>query len=250
MSKLLLNIVGFTHAGTSGKHNEDRILVQQKILSDGQICIQSVDVCRCFVADGIGGNPLGEMAAQFVLEQIVEKFERSEVGDPPKMTKMLENINSELLDLNSGQSHMNGSGTTLIGLIIEGEKFTLLHAGDSQAWLLRKSMFFKVIEDHVRLEFEQNSPLTNYFGGMSNVLFVDYETSLRSIQTGDLILLCSDGLFKSLPTQHVKTILMNNMPICERMRFLLNKVLETGATDNVSSIVIELTHTDIDITRN
>jgi serine/threonine protein phosphatase PrpC len=71
---LKFNISGFTNIGTQRKLNQDRILIQDTVFADGADYVQEIENCFCFIADGIGGGPAGDYAAQFVLEQIAMRI--------------------------------------------------------------------------------------------------------------------------------------------------------------------------------
>ncbi len=238
------DISAFTHTGTVREANQDRILVQNQILLDGFCEVGQSAQCFCFVADGIGGNNAGDVAAQFLLERVLRWKSEQEEFSEESIRAGLEQMNAELLSLGEGQREYYGLSTTLAGVIIQSEQFFILNAGDSPVWLFRNDMFYQLTENHVLNPYENNSPLTSYFGGKGNNLVLQFCTDLREIQPQDIFVICSDGLFKSLKPKQVKAILSSNQKLSDKPRFLLKKLLETGADDNVSCILVEIVETE------
>jgi PPM family protein phosphatase len=237
---LRYNISGFSHKGTEREMNQDRIMIQDSIYESGTHSLLNEDHCFCFIADGIGGGPSGEKAAQYVLEQINLKLIRSKNYDDNKLTKILNSINIDLF--NEGKLHLEylESGTTLVGLLIYENYFKIVNAGDSQAWLFRNNILTKITEDQVLNNQQENSPITSYFGGKNNNLKLDFGTVLRNIQISDILILTSDGLLKSLTIKQIKAILSNSKPLKEKVSFILQKALQSGSEDNISCIFIEV----------
>jgi PPM family protein phosphatase len=236
----LLSISGFTHVGTLRQINQDRLLIQENIYKEGFYSFERESNCLCFIADGIGGGPAGEFAAQYVLEQTREKIKIELNYSEEDLLKIFSDINAELLEVELNNSLYLGSGTTLVGLIIKNENFFIINAGDSQAWILRDDNFFKVTEDQVLESPQVNSPLISYFGGKQNELHLVFSTVLRNLKKEDIFLLCSDGLFKSIESNQVKAILSNSKPLKDKAQFILQKTLAVGAEDNISCILVEI----------
>ena len=235
------NIAAFTHVGTERQINQDRILVQDSIYKEGLHSLSDVERCFCFVADGIGGGPAGEFAAQFILEQIAKKIAVDRDYTKDELRKILMEINTDLIQVGRENPEYQGAGTTLVGIIIRKNQFHVINAGDSQAWLLRNTSFLKITEEQVLDPFQKNSPITSYFGGKKDELHLEFDTVLRNVMVGDVFLLTSDGLFKALEKKQIKAILSNNKPLKQKATFMLQKALKAGAEDNLGCILIEIT---------
>lgn len=234
------NISAFTHTGTHRRMNQDRILAQDTILSQGSFDASDRNYCFCFVADGIGGGPAGDFAAQFVLEQIHARISPDIEHSAKEIHTIMHAINRELIQICNADMALDGAGTTLVGLIVHGEKFHLLNAGDSPAWILRNGNLLQITQDHVLSPFMQNSPITSYFGGHESGLNLEFSNLLQSIVPGDVFVITSDGLLKALELGQLKAILLNSKPLAEKSAFMLKKSLESGAEDNLAVILIEV----------
>lgn len=234
------NISGFTHIGTNRQMNQDRILAQDTILAQGSFVATDSNNCFCFVADGIGGGPAGDFAAQFVLEQIRDRIAANGEHSAQEILRIMHAINTKLIQICNADISLHGAGTTLVGMIVHQEKFHLLNAGDSPAWILRNGNLLKITEDHILSPLIPNSPITSYFGGPESGLKLSFSTLLQSIMPGDLFVITSDGLLKALEMNQIKAILLNSKSLAEKSAFMLKKSLESGADDNLAVILIEV----------
>ncbi|MDY0202101.1 MAG: PP2C family serine/threonine-protein phosphatase [Bacteroidales bacterium] len=234
---LKFDISAFTHVGTVRKTNQDHILVNGQIFNEGEVHLVKQNNCICFVADGVGGNKAGDFASHFVLDELRLASDFSS----PNIEHMLHRINENLISISKIDNNLTGTATTLTGLVIRGNIFKIIHAGDSQIWLLRNDMFFQVTKDQVLDEFEKNSPITSYFGGNENFLRFDTDISIQESLPNDIFLICSDGLFKSLNQKILKAILIAEKDHGAKAKKILENCLKTGAEDNTSVILIKQT---------
>lgn len=228
------DISAFTHIGTVRKSNQDYILVNWQLLNEGEVHLIQQDHCFCFVADGVGGNNAGDFASHFVLKKLKLITDFSVIN----VAQRLQKINEELLIESTLKKETQGTATTLTGLITSENNFQIFHSGDSQMWLMRNDMFFKITNDQVLDELEKNSSITSYFGGYQNYLKLDSNISLREGLLGDIFLICSDGLFKSLNPKVLKLILKEDEDLKTKSKMILEKCLKAGAEDNLSVILI------------
>lgn len=229
------DISAFTHVGTVRNTNQDHILVNGQILNEGEVHLIEQDNCNCFVADGVGGNKAGDFASKFILDKLrlVSDF------SSPYVENILHKFNNDLIAISKSDNDRKGTATTLTGLIIQDNIFKIIHAGDSQLWLLRNDMFFQVTKDQVLDDSEKNSPITNYFGGIESNLRFDNEETIHASMPDDYFLICSDGLFKSLNPKIVKAILKAERDLQTKSKKILENCLKTGAEDNTSVIIIK-----------
>ena len=231
------NISAFTLKGSVRDSNQDSILVNGQLLIDGEVHLTGENECICFVADGVGGNNAGDFASYYVLNRI-KTGQESLINET---YLFLKTINKKLIVESKDNPQLNGCCTTLTGLIIQNDFFKIVHAGDSQIWLLRNDMFFKTTTDQVLDETIFNSPITSYFGGSENYLKFDSDISIHESLIDDLFLICSDGLFKSLNQKIVKSILKADKDLETKAKKILENCLHAGAEDNISVILIQQT---------
>ena len=228
------NIAAFTNKGTVRTINQDRILVNGTLIENGTLSLEQQSSCVCFVADGVGGNKRGEFASQFVLDALKKEL----CGDFDELTKRLRKINSDLIETSKKDVSIEGTATTLTGLYIDSDKFFVINVGDSELWLLRQNMFSKHTTDQAADEMP-NSPIISYFGGSEDNMSPEIGISLDSSEDNDCYLLCSDGLFKSLSFEEVKSVLQEPNSVTEKINILMERSLSKGAPDNISVILMQ-----------
>ncbi len=156
--------------------------------------------------------------------------------------RLLKSINHSLIEGTNNDAKLKGCCTTLTGLIVQNDLFKIIHAGDSEIWLLRNDMFFQITNDHVLDETENNSSITSYFGGHEDYLKLDKDISINETFSGDTFLICSDGLYKSLNQKIIKSILKADKDIETKANKILENCLQAGAEDNISVILIHQTN--------
>ena len=169
-------ISAFTHKGTVRDSNQDCILVNGQLLNVGQVHLTEQVDCFCFVADGVGGNKGSDFASHFVLDRI--KVEQNNLLMDAE--QLLKKINHKLIEDTNNDIKLKGCCTTLTGLLVLNGFFKIIHAGDSEMWLLRNDMFFKITNDHVLNESEKNSSITSYFGGHEHYLKLDKDIKTKA----------------------------------------------------------------------
>jgi len=228
------NISAFTHVGTLRESNQDNILVNGQILNKGEVHLFNHNNCVCFVADGVGGNKAGEFASNFILEKLrlVTDFSF------PNIEQTLFQFNKLLLNESKSNEKIRGTATTLTGIVVKENIFQIIHAGDSQLWLLRNDIFFQITNDQVLEEVAKNSSVTSYFGGTDNYLKLDSRIFVHESAVDDIFMICSDGLFKSLNLKFVKSILKADKDLETKAKKILENCLKEGAEDNTSIILI------------
>lgn len=231
----IFNISAFTNIGTVRSVNQDRVLVNENILEHGNLHLTDQSNIICFVADGVGGNNAGEYASQFILDNIKTNTVLLE-GNP---VSFLNEINEKLILSTKNDIDIIGAATTLSGLYFKDYNIQVLNAGDSEIWLLRNDIFFKLTNDQVFDEFQKNSPLISYFGGKENCLNIDTQTSISELEDNDIFLICSDGLFKSINYKIAESILKADKALSKKSDKILENCLSAGMEDNTSVILVE-----------
>ncbi|GAA4723866.1 serine/threonine-protein phosphatase [Sphingomonas lutea] len=231
--------VSRTHVGCKRKINEDAILVAS-------------ERGLWAVADGMGGHESGEVASGMVVEAL-RALPDNPVPDEAAADAIdvLRRVNRELVDMARVQSREKSIGTTVVGIIVADDVFRCFWAGDSRAYLMRDGQMHRLSRDHSLVqdlvdagmlkpeeaEGHANSNVITRAVGVSETLEVDVVGGVA--QSGDLFLLASDGLTRVMTDQEIAAELRhgaNNQAIDA----LLDCVIERGAPDNVSMIIVKL----------
>lgn len=178
------------------------------------------------VADGLGGLPAGEVAAKLAVEVAIEVYKESK-----DLKRAFEVANHEIYRLSRENPAYFGMATTLVGVVIEGKYATLANVGDSRAYLINKSSINQITVDH------------GLGGGVvTRVLGINPEVKIdifkNDLQSGDLLLLCSDGLTMMLTDEEIFRILKDSAKtkkaIEKKTKELIKAANATGGLDNIT----------------
>lgn len=228
----------FTHTGLVRKRNEDAILALPK---SGLWA----------VADGMGGHEEGDFASRCVISHLYQLAIQS------KGTKLVERLpgvvqeaNAEILEQANRSGTERVIGTTLVALVLEGDRYHCFWSGDSRVYLFRDGVLSMITSDHTRAQMMRNrgtysdeqinsagaQALTQAIG-IDEQAHIDYKQEY--IYEGDRFLLCSDGLTKVFDhSQLARRVALANIDKIN-MDFL-SGALDAGAPDNISSILVSL----------
>ncbi len=153
-----------------------------------------------------------------------------------------------------------GMGTTVVGFLFEGESGAVAHVGDSRAYRLRGGLLEQLTQDHTWVheqvvagflskEQARSHPLKNVvtraLGGESEILVDVRELEMIS---GDLFLLCSDGLTTMLSDREIRDRLAGGKSLHETCRALVADANARGGTDNVTVVLLAFEAADPDET--
>jgi serine/threonine protein phosphatase PrpC len=224
-----------THEGRVRSHNEDSYLAR-----DGE--------GLWAVADGMGGHEGGEWASG----RIVRELGRIGLGKGFEASceaakKAVLAANRQILA--EGRKRGKRMGSTLVMLIVEGARYALLWIGDSRAYLMRGGKLVQLSRDHTQVQemvarglmtAEQalGHPMGHVLSRAVGVQKeIEIERSDGEVQSGDIFLLCSDGLHGVVDDDGIAAHFAREAP--ERaLDQLIELTLANGAPDNVTGIAI------------
>ena len=231
--------VSRTHVGLRRKINEDSILVDS---GRGMWA----------VADGMGGHEAGEVASAMVTEALRNVPTIAGLDEfAGEAVEALRRVNRELIVLARSDEHNRTIGTTVVGLVIAEESFRCFWAGDSRAYRMRDDNFVRLTRDHSLVqdlvdagmirpeeaEGHENSNIITRAVGVAEEVNVD--TLSGDARAGDLFLLASDGLTRVVADDELARELEGEA-LEQAANNLIETVLERGAPDNVSLILVRL----------
>ena len=209
------------------------------------------------LADGMGGHSHGELAAQITIKTFMLAFSveaSPELQNPEDfLSRVMRKAHDNIVQFALEQNLLGNPGTTCVAAIIQGGKVYWAHAGDSRAYLLRDNMVAAVTHDHsvvqqwadlgyLTAEQMKTHPdrhkITNCLGGEGDLFFVKSEPKMN-LQQGDVVLLCSDGLWGPLEPPEICSALMVR-PLPSAVDDLMDVALfrEGTRADNTTAVVI------------
>ncbi len=230
---------GFCHIGKRRKENQDAILMDDKLIRDNTKGIKIKGNTRFFVADGVGGALAGDVASWFLLKNINETFSKDIFPDHEEIEMVMREINAALINKSKKYKEFEGMATTLSGVFISENQYTVVNAGDSRVYLYRNKHLQQLTKDDVYDNMLGISSIINYFGGYANTVTPALSTSVDKLEKDDIMMITTDGLLKCFSDDQFKNILSADCSLAEKSNFLLQKGLTEGAPDNISCILIQ-----------
>ena len=209
------------------------------------------------VADGMGGHIAGEVASRMCVETLAKemtaRFSPAGAAAPDLSLALREAVEAAHRGVYThSQQQAEGStmGTTLTAALLNGIRATVAQVGDSRAYLFRGGSLILLTQDQTignllrsrgddsaRVSSQIQEMLTQAVGAQ-----VDIEVIMSAIdlELGDLLLLCSDGLYKVVSPGEIVDCLEQPASVAQRARMLVEKANENGGPDNVTVILAEI----------
>jgi len=232
---------GATDVGHARDVNQDVIVVEP-------------DLGLYIVLDGMGGRNAGEVAARLAGERVVD-YVRQEARVlrrwPRRVIERAFDAATEALYLAGLQlEQRRGMGTTAVAcLVVDPTLAVIAHVGDSRAYLLRDGELVQLTRDHSLVQelvdqgklspagarrSSQRHVITRKLGHFS----VRTDVQERTLEPGDRLLLCSDGLHGYTPERSIRRVLASRGDPAQLAHELVALALRGRAPDNVSAVVI------------
>lgn len=243
-----MKIYAMTEKGDHNE-NEDRILINDIIISEGTFEIESDDKLKICVADGVGGNNAGAVASAFVCENLKNIVLSGK--------KDLVDINSQLLEKSAEDINYSGMATTLSGVCINDANASSFHIGNTRIYVFQGSYIKQITEDHTNVNwliktgkiskkdaetYDRRNEITACFGGGNPVLInsLVYDESNEVLSNAKRIVLTSDGVHEYISIDELEDILNNgSIAILNAFKDIINIAKANGSTDDKSIVIID-----------
>lgn len=178
------------------------------------------------VADGLGGLPAGEVAAQMAVEEAIKGFKQTK-----DIKQAFEVANHEIYRQSQENPTYFGMATTLVGVAVEGKKATFANVGDSRAYFVSGSKIFQITVDHGL-----------GMGVVTRALGINPEVKVdifkKVLKSEDLLLLCTDGLTDMLADEQILEILKDKSKskkaLDRKTKELVKSANAAGGVDNIT----------------
>lgn len=204
------------------------------------------------VADGMGGHNAGDYASRYAVETVVEEIGASFEKNPVKiMGRAIDKANAMIRQKAREDVSLNGMGTTMVIATCMGRYLEVANVGDSRLYVVHENRIEQVTQDHSLVEemvrmggidraSARNHPdkniITRAIGARD---YIEADFFNLELHTGDMILLCSDGLTNMIEDDIIYRILTNGRSLKNRVEELVETANQNGGKDNISVIVIE-----------
>ena len=211
------------------------------------VFVERPDIGMWAVADGAGGHGCGDVASSAVAAALSDIPPGLSGGEVLAQVRL--RLSAVHANLQSREAAHPGSGisaTTAVVLLVREAHFACLWVGDSRTYLLRDGALAQLTRDHslvqemvengeIAPEDADTHPQANVITravGASDALQLDKVAG--TLQPGDVLLLCTDGLFKALAEQAMAQLLSSGGAAQD----LIDAALDAGARDNVTAVVV------------
>jgi serine/threonine protein phosphatase PrpC len=205
------------------------------------------------LADGMGGHPEGEVAAQLALQTVSALYQKEARPIVANVTEFLSTslmaAHHQIIRYASEKGMLDTPRTTLVAAIVQGTSATWVHCGDSRLYVVRDGELLTRTRDHSYLEQQSGAGVVRLDRINRNILFTCLGSPTKpvfdvtgpvTLQQGDKIMLCSDGLWGSLAdidiVRHLST-----QSVSDAVPDLVEAALRNGGdhSDNVTVIALE-----------
>src|SRR6476469_6886032 len=224
-----------THTGRVRRKNEDAYYAEPPLFA---------------VADGMGGALAGELASRISVQALGGL--RSEGRDEERLTETIRLANRRVAERATSDPRASGMGSTVTAALVGARAVTFAHVGDSRAYLWRGGVLTRLSDDHslvaewVRAgalapedaaQHPQRSVITRALGADWQI---DIDIWTTPARTGDVILLCTDGLSGFVDDAAVARTLEEHETLDDAVRALIDAANAAGGEDNITAVAIRL----------
>ena len=256
-----LNVAALSHAGRSGKNNEDRYAIASFITDEGHPAVFAV------VADGIGGHRAGEVAAELAVNYIGQNVAESNGRNPIEIIESAIDTASEAIAARSAsKDDQQGMGATCVCALVVEDKLYTGYVGDLRIYLVRDEKIQRLTVDHswvqeaiekgiITPDEARNHPNVHVIRrhlGSVELPGVDFRLYLKSgesaddamknqgtrLRTGDVLLLCTDGLTDMIWDDEILHVITTRSNLKSMAEDLVDKANERGGHDNITVVLL------------
>lgn len=235
-----------TDVGREREHNEDSH--GEFLLEDGSLVL--------VVADGMGGHEGGEVASQIAVEAIGHIARHSPALDPREKLHNGFLVAHQRVVSQAEKTGKSGMGTTAVAVYVRSGEAYVAHVGDSRLYHLRNGAVSWMTSDHTRVQRmvsmgilspseAKNHPDANIVtraighgvGADGTPLEPEVQTEPLLLQPGDVMVLCSDGVYDDVTDAEIMSIALEKSPE-EATLALVALANERGGHDNITVAVL------------
>lgn len=205
------------------------------------------------VCDGMGGAAGGEVASSLAVDEVLRSLSErdADAAMPRAAEEAVCAANAAIYSRAQRIPRLAGMGTTLVALVVEQDSAWVLNVGDSRCYRVRDGRLEQLTLDHSLVEEQirvgrmsrheaSRSPLRNVITrAVGTQDCVTPDCFQFEAQSGDIFLLCSDGLTRELPDQAIGELLREDGPVEARAKRLVDAANKAGGGDNITCVVVQ-----------
>lgn len=275
MLDVRFKMTAVTNVGLVRTNNEDNFIVNPDIASADWLIPKDSNAeitlgkygCLMVVADGMGGMNAGEVASDLAVTGIRKTFDGvkdfskiidSEGHIESFMKRAIVSADSDIKQKVKEDSSTSGMGTTIVMAWLIGNIVHVAWCGDSRAYLFNKRFgLTRLSRDHsyvqelvdsgkldpeLAFDHPNSNIITRSLGDFPTAAKPDYMS--RGVTTGDIILLCTDGLCGLVRDDEISNVLMQDGVLADYKVGLIDAALNAGGHDNVTIALLECSNVE------
>jgi serine/threonine protein phosphatase PrpC len=245
-----VELAGLSDVGCQRENNEDRYSYWEPA-SDPDFPLKGR---LAIVADGMGGYEGGQEASRIAVEVIEETYAGASAGDPCSwLLQGFQTAHHRIQDYADKYPDLHGMGTTCTAMALLEHQLYFAHVGDSRLYLVRGSSISRLTRDHsyvsrlvqngvLRAEEAESHPQRHILTaalGAGNSITPDAPPQPVAVESGDVLVLCTDGLWGLLTESEIQAAVVgkNAAEICDA---LVETAKKRGGPDNITVQVLRI----------
>lgn len=239
----MIEYVASSVKGSSREKNEDRIMVNNTVVSEGSISGKNENEFIGVVCDGVGGTDGGDIAAQMVASGFVGfNIKKASVYS---LNHCIQNINIAVMNTQKQLPRYSNMTSTVAGIMFWKNRYIIFNIGDTRIYETQKDSFCLKTKDHIvgdglleKTQSIRRDALTRYIGGFGHVCNPNI---IRGCVTDNerCFLICSDGIYKRIPEEVLRDILTGGNSLEQKKRAILKFSTQKGSIDDKSLVLIK-----------
>jgi serine/threonine protein phosphatase PrpC len=207
------------------------------------------------LADGVGGSEKGEIASRAAVEYLTAGFREASPSEglSALLMRLAQEANVQIYQ--TGRAHSPGGtsmATTLVACALRYDRVVVAHAGDSRCYLIRQGQTRLLTRDHTvaqeqariglltAQEASESSTSHVLSRSLGTELFVSIETSDIQVYPGDVLLLCCDGMYHSVPPSEMAAVAGHGGNLNAAAQRLVDLANDRDGSDNISVQLIRV----------
>jgi len=211
------------------------------------------------LADGVGGQDLGEVASRTAIETVLEGFRKAKAGEShvAVLERIVQAANTDVYE--AGKAASPGGvpmATTIVLCALRYDRAVVAHVGDSRCYVIRRGHIDALTRDHTVVNEQIRLGVISSKEGarattrhlltrsLGNDLFVSVDIGEHHVFPGDVLLLCSDGLYGAVPAAEMIRAIAQHHELAAAARHLVDLANQKDGSDNVSVQLIRVRATE------
>jgi serine/threonine protein phosphatase PrpC len=207
------------------------------------------------LADGVGGSEKGEVASRAAVDYLTAGFREASPSEglSALLMRLAQEANEQIYQ--TGRAHSPGGtsmATTLVACAFRYDRVVVAHAGDSRCYLIRQGQTSLLTRDHTvaqeqariglltAQEASESSTRHVLSRSLGTDLFVSIETSDIQVYPGDVLLLCCDGMYHSVPPSEMAAVAGQGGDLNTAAQRLVDLANDRDGSDNISVQLIRV----------